>query len=470
MKKILLLISLSYIIVLFAGCALEHNSTLQSSSNNDDNNTTIDLSTLSVDETYRRTADLIYGETFSDSEYINLYTFLKGVETGSIFNSQKGIGTVNNGVTAGVILQSIYYFAQDAKTNNTDTQMIPFTDKTTFSDAAKFNSFMADIANYDNTALTNMLAPVTANQDALLAIEETFLPMLLDASSSASKGSNTSLNISMNDYNVIANTAYVFAAPMFNLAETNSSDKNIIAQLLSVNLYNLSSNAKYKLTYNQSLKYFRDSFLTDIAPAEQLNMFNSIVSDAIVNNGKIGGMPYKNNINDVIAAANPYNETSVDYYLYPLITKTLYGAPYDEFYSIEDKDVYLFIQNNPSSNLAVNNTLTFYQKLKSLGIKVPADYAAVSLTGYKTLADIVAENLKNNNLMYADFNADSTIFQTNVMDILFPPTIFADAPVCQMIKEFNKNIDDYAVSDSGYTGVFDSSFSSADNPCGIIIE
>lgn len=469
MKKILLLISLSYIIVLFTSCALEHNSSLQSSSNND-NNTTIDLSTLSVDETYRKTADLIYGETFSDSEYANLYTFLKGVETGSIFNSQKGIGTVNNGVTAGVILQSIYYFSQDAKTNNTDTQMIPFTDKTTFSDTAKFNSFMADIANYDNTALTNMLAPVTANQDTLLAVEEAFLPMLLDASSSASKGSNTSLNISMNDYNVIANTAYVFAAPMFNLAETNSSNKNIIAQLLSTNLYNLSSNAKYKLTFNQSLKYFRDSFLKDIAPAEQLNMFNSIVSDAIVNNGKIGGTPYKNSINDAIAVTNPYNETSVDYYFYPLITKTLYGAPYDEFYSIEDKDVYLLILNNPSSNLAVNNTLTFYQQLKSLGLKVPASSAAVSLAGYKTLAEIIAENLKNNNIMYADFNTDTDVFQTNVLDSLFPSTILSDAPVCQMIEEFNRSIDDYAASDSGYTGVFDSSFSSANNPCGITIE
>lgn len=469
MKKILLIISLLYIIILSASCALEHNNSLTSSTD-EDNNTNIDLSTLTVDDCYKIVAELLYGEAFSDIEYANLYTFLKGVETGSIFNSKTGIGSVNNGVTAGVILQSIYYFVQDAKVNNTDAQMLPFLEKTTFSDTSKFNAFMADIAGYNNTALVNMLLPVTANQNTLLSIEEMFLPMLLDASSSASKGSNTSINISMNDYNVIANSAYVFAAPMFNLSQTNSSDKDIIASLLSVNLYNLSSNAKYKLTYNQSLKFFRDSFLSDIAPADQLTMFNTLVSDAVINNGKVGGEPYKNGINDAVAAANPYNDNTVDYALYPLITKTLYGAPYDEYYYSEDKDIYLLADNNPASNQAVNNTLTFYQKVKSIGLKVPVNSSAVTITGYKTIAEIIAIHLKNNGFMYSNFNVSTDIFQSAVMDVLFPSTISETAPVCQMIKEFNKNIDEYALSDSGYTGAYDPGFSDAYNPCNITIE
>lgn len=468
MKKILLTISLLYMIILSASCALEHSNSLTAST--DEDNASIDLSTITVDESYRIVAEQLYGEAFSDSEYANLYTFLEGVETGSIFNSKSGIGDVNNGVTAGVVLQSLYYFVQDAKTNNTDTQLLPFLEKTTFSDSAKFNTFMADIAGYDNTAIVSMLFPVTASQEALLAIEEEFLPMLLDASSSASKGSNTSINISMNDYNVIANSAYVFAAPMFNLAQTNTADKDIIASLLSVSLYNLSSNAKYKLTYNQSLKFFRDSFLSEIAEADQLAMFNSIVSDAVVNNGKVGGEPYKNDINDAIAATNPYSESTVDYALYPLITKTLYGAPYDEYYYSEDKDIFLLVDNNPASNQAVNNTLTFYQKIKSIGLKVPVDSSAVSLTGYKTLAELIAVSLRNNNFMYSNFNASADIFQSSVMDVLFPSTISESAPVCQMIKEFNKNIDHYALLYPGYTGAFDAGFTSAYNPCSITIE
>ena len=133
---------------------------------------------------------------------------------------------------------------------------------------------------------------------------------------------------------------------------------------------------------------------------------------------------------------------------------------------VEDLNIYTLIDNNPASNLAVNNTLEFYQKLKTIGLKVPVK--KTSLIGYKALADVIAENLKDNNIMYQNFN--STNFTADVMNIMFPSSIVESSPVCIMIKEFNTAVDNSALSHADNAGVFDPSFDSNNyNPCNIIV-
>lgn len=118
----------------------------------------------------------------------------------------------------------------------------------------------------------------------------------------------------------------------------------------------------------------------------------------MAHDGKQGGEPYKNDINDAVLTVNPYSEDTTDNGLYSVITKRLYGAPFDPYNNITDLDTYILIDNNPASNLAVNNTLEFYQKLKTLGLKVPTK--KTSLIGYKALADIIVESLKYNKIIY----------------------------------------------------------------------
>lgn len=467
MKKILLVVSLMLVVFFIISCADENNSNnTQASGNGDSEN--VDLGTLTADESYKRVALLLYGETFSDAEYNNLYTFLKGIETGSIFNSGLGIGEVNNGISAAVVMQTLYYFAQDANDANTDMQITPLLYRSTFSSSEEFNKFITGLADYDNTAIVNMLSPVVISQSVLKKSVEKYLPWLLDASSSASQGSNTNINLTYDEFNVIVNVAYMFSYPVFNLTGLNIADEDIISSLMSTNLYNLNNQTKFKTTYNHSIKYFRDNFLPQTATTRQLVVFSDVVKDTVQNNGMVGGSPYKGDANDAVLVNNPYEASSTDYTLYPLIAKTLYGSPYDAVYSSENKDEYLSMDNNPASNLAVNNTLVFYQKLKTLGLKI--SIVSTSLAEHKNLAEIVAVYLRDNSLIYQDFNQQSDIFTTTVMNVMFLDVIEETSPVCSLVKEFNKSVEDAALSNTDYAWSFDSSFSSAYNPCNITIE
>lgn len=437
----------------------------------DDNSSLgINIDNISKFDGYRMVADMLYTNPLTDEEYDRLYTFLEGIEQGNIFlNAQTGIGTVNNGIAAGAVLQSLYYTVSDDSKNSANqySLLYPMLKKETFSDNNTFNNFMASIETFDNTQLNTVLSPITVYQDTLLATVKQFLPNLLDVYSSASKGSDANIVILLDEYSIIANTAYVFASPMLSDAASSVNNVSEISSILSSSLYNLSKNAKYKNTYSKSVKYFKDSFIGEIAPVETFTLYNTVVKDTLANNGKVGGEPYKNGVNDAVLAANPYSEDTTDSGLYPVIAKRLYGAPYDPYIDTEDVDTYILIENNPASNLAVNNSLEFYKKLKTLGLKVPVK--KTSLIGYKALADIISENLKYSSIMYQNFN-DSTNFTANVMDIMFPATITEASPVCIMIKEFNKAVDDSALSYIDNAGAFDSSFdSSVYNPCNITV-
>lgn len=436
----------------------------------DNTSSGINMDEINAFEGYRMVADMLYTPAFTDEEYERLYTFLQGIEQGSIFtNAQTGIGTVNNGVAAGAILQSLYYTVSDDSKNSTGTYtaLYPMLEKETFSDNDTFNNFMQSIETFDNTQLNTLLTPVTVYQDTLLATVEKFLPNLLDVSSSASKGSDANIITILDEYSIIANAAYVFASPMLNESTAAVNNVSEISSILSDSLYNLSKNAKYKNTYSKSVKYFKDNFMTQIAPADDLALYNNVSKDTLAHDGKVGGEPYKNDANDAVLTANPYNEDTTDNGLYPVIAKRLYGAPFDPYGDVEDVNTYTLIDNNPASNLAVNNTLEFYQKLKTIGLKVPA--AKTSLVGHKTLADIIAENLKDNNIIYQNFN-DSTNFTANVMNVMFPATITEASPVCIMIKEFNTAVDNSALSHADNAGVFDPSFDSNNyNPCNITV-
>lgn len=466
MKRIVIVVCLLLVVSLIISCADENNNNTPSSVIDD--NANIDLSTLNPDESYKRVAVLLYGDTFSDAEYSNLSIFLNGLESGSIFSSGQGIGEVNNGVSAGVIMQSLYYYAQDAYDANTNTEITPLLYRSTFSSSEEFNKFISGLANYDNTALVNMLSPVVLSQNIINKSVETYLPWLLDASSSASQGSNTNINLTYDEFNVIVNVAYLFSYPVFNLTGLNITNEDIISSLMSTNLYNLNKQTKYKITYNHSIKYFRDNFLPQTATTRQLVVFSDVVKDALQNNGMVGGSPYKGDVNDAVLVSNPYEASSTDYTLYPLIAKTIYGSPYDATYSSDNKDEYLSMDNNPASNLAINNTLVFYQKLKTLGLKVPQ--ISTSLSEHKNLAEITAVNLMDNGFIYRDFNQSADIFITNVLNVMFPTVISETSSVCSLVKEFNKSVEDAALSNADYAWILDSSFSSANNPCNIAVE
>lgn len=419
---------------------------------------------------YRMVADMLYTTSLTDEEYERLYKFLQGIEQGNIFlNAQAGIGTVNNGVTAGAVLQSLYYTVSDDSSNNTNqySLLYPMLVKETFSDNDTFNNFMSSIEPFDNTQLNTVLSPLTVYQDTLLAAVKEFLPNLLDVSSSASKGSDANIIIRLDEYSIIANTAYVFASPMLNNSAAAVNNISVISSILSSSLYNLSKNAKYKNTYSKSVRYFKDNFMGQIASADTLALYDTVSKDTLAHDGKVGGEPYKNGVNDAVLTANPYNEDTTDNGLYPVIAKRLYGAPFDSYGDSENLDEYILIDNNPASNLAVNNSLEFYQKLKTLGLKVPLK--KTSLIGYKALADIISENLKYSNIIYQNFN-DSTNFTANVMNVMFPSAINELSPVCIMIKEFNKAVDESALSYPDNAGAFDQSFdSSVYNPCSITV-
>lgn len=456
------------IFALILGCSDRyHNGTIRTV--NDNTSIGVDIDNISTFEGYRMVADMLYTTPLTDDEYERLYTFLQGVEQGNIFsNAQKGIGTVTNGVAAGAVLQSLYYTVSDDSKNNTNqyTLLYPILEKTTFSDDTTFNNFMSSISSFDNTQLNQVLTPITVYQDALKATVKQFIPNLLDVSSSASKGSDANIVILLDEYSIIANTAYVFASPM--LSDSASAVNNIpeISSVLSNSLYNLSKNAKYKNTYSKSVKYFKDSFMGEIAPVDSFTLYNTVAKDTLAHDGKVGGEPYKNDATDDTLTTNPYNIDTTDYGLYPVIAKRLYGAPYDPYSATEDLETYILIDNNPASNLAVNNSLTFYQKLKTLGLKVPAK--KTSLIGYKSLADIVSENLKYSNIMYQNFN-DKANFTAKVMDVMFPSALSESSQVCIMIREFNKAVDESALSHADNAGAFDPSFDGSVNPCNITV-
>ena len=105
-----------------------------------------------------------------------------------------------------------------------------------------------------------------------------------------------------------------------------------------------------------------------------------------------------------------------------------------------------------------NNMLKIYQQLKANGLKAPLITSAI---GAKTLGTVIAKHLRDNGIVYLNSNVSATSNQAaqTQFDTLVN-LLFTDAdgdgviPACELIKEYNKTLDDAAIGNSYNTGYY----------------
>lgn len=489
MKKgiLLILILTSFIIV---SCAVDEHPFVTS-----DNRISItdELKNLSREEAYQKTADDLYMGYLSTTGFNNLLSILTEIEKGTIHGSLDkpayAIGDITSPYVAAVILQKLY---TTMKYDNLPDTLSP-EQKTALSaitNPAKLETDYAGIRgallNFDPARyqeLADQFKAFVDHQDIIGKIVEDYANRLLTTSSSASKPSGSDDNVTVDNFQVVVNAASTIAAG-FNASITGKiTDNGTVTSLISDSLYNLSDASKLQITYNQSLRYFLTDHYPKIADNTSMALFSTVLKEFINNNGKTTG-PQMGNIasGDIEAPVeDPYVKADKSEYkggtsstIYNVIAKRLYGAPLDPTRNYTDADNKAsFLDNNTTSYVSRKNALTFYQKLREFGMKIP--YKTVtSIPGHKTIADIISKHLRMNGFSYKDFNVDTTTFQ-KVIETMFAQKNINGVqtyPVCALIQEVNTAIDESATGHFENDGDYNATFLSdtaTNNVCKITL-
>lgn len=469
MKKgiLLILILTSFIIV---SCAVDEHPFITS-----DNRISIteELKNLSREEAYQKTADDLYGGYLSPVGFSNLLSILTEIEKGTIQGNP--IGDITSPYVAAVVLQKLYTAMEydklpDGIDNDTKLALSAIRDPAKLeTDYAGIRGAFLKFPNTTYKTLADQYKAFVDHQDIIGKIVEDYANRLLTTSSSASKPSGSDDNVTVDNFQVVVNAASTIAAG-FNEGITGKiTDNGTVTSLISDSLYNLSDASKLQITYNKSLRYFPSKYYPEIADNVSLGLFSKVLTDYINNNGKTTGPQMGNTESGDNAepTPDPYGDLDTSDYnggtsstIYNVIAKRLYGAPLDPTRNYTDADNKAsFLDNNTTSYISRDNALTFYQKLREYGMKIP--YKTVtSIPGHKTIADIISKHLRMNGFSYKDFNVKTAAFE-NVIDTMFAQKNINGVqtyPVCALIQEVNTAIDEsaiaYFMNDGDYNATF----------------
>lgn len=472
MKKgiLLILILTSFIIV---SCAVDEHPFVTSDNRID---ITEELKNLSRVEAYQKTADDLYMGYLSATGFNNLLAILTAIEKGTLQGNP--IGDITSPYVAAVILQKLYTTMKyDNLPNNLDepTKLA----LSAITDPAKLETDYAGIRSalvnftpkrYEELAL--QFKAFVDHQDIIGKIVEDYANRLLTTSSSASKPSGSDDTVTVDNFQVVVNAASTIAAGFNKGIVGKITDNATVTSLISDSLYNLSDASKLQITYNQSLRYFLTDHYPKIADNVSMALFSTVLTEFINNDGKTTGPQMGDTESGDIAepVTDPYGIDDTSEYkggtsstIYNVIAKRLYGAPLDPTRNYTDADNKgSFLDNNTTSYVSRDNALTFYQTLRTFGMKIP--YKTVtSIPGHKTIADIISKHLRMNGFSYKDFNVNTTTdretFQ-KVMDTMFKPktTGSNDYPVCALILEVNTAIDESAAGHFENDGDYNATF------------
>lgn len=481
MKKgiILAVILLSFIIV---SCA-EHDHPIPESLQQRVD-ITAEFDNLTRDEAYLKTANELYGGSYylSTGAFNNLMSILGEIENGSLQGNP--IGEVKSPYVAAVILQNLY--TRMKKENLQAIQALypnitfDIDNLSAITDANKLESNYTQIrsalVNFPSSyykQLADQFKTVVDHQDLITMITKDYAARLLTTSSSASKPSGSDDNVTIDNFNTVVNVATTIADAFSAEVTGIVTDNDTVVSLISDNLYNLTDATKMQLSYNQSLRFFKEIYYPQLADNLSFSQFKSVLTMYINNNGKTNGIQRGDTatgdlgaqVDDGFATKDDTFKGGTNVSIYPVIAKRLYGAPYDPYARTTLNDDYTkqqFLASNNASYVAINNALTFYSELRKFGLKIPYRYQT-SVSGHQTIADTISHYLRLDNFTYASFN-DNESFKT-VMSTMFQPRTEGgkDYPVCQIITEVNAAIDTAAAGFFGNEGDYDFRFLYGEN-------
>lgn len=475
MKKGILLVLIAITSFIIVSCAAHEH---PADTNAKITDITEEFKTLTREEAYQKTANDLYMGALTQNGFNYLLSLLTEIEKGSLQGYP--IGDITSPYVAAVILQKLYTTMQ----NLPDT--ISATEREILAGIAdpvkietNYGQIRSALAGLNETlyqGLSAQYSAVVSHQDIISQVVEKYANMLLTTSSSASKPSGSDDNVTVDTFYVVVNAATTISSNFTGNITGTVTDNDTVVSLIADNLYNLSDATKLQLSYNKSLRYFINTYYPQIADNDSFAMFSEVLTDFINNNGKTSGpqMGDTNTGDNATAVANPYTvytepamyNGGTNATIYGVIAKRLYGAPLDptrNYTETNSKDS--FLDNNTTSYVARDNALTFYQKLREYGMKIP--YGTVtSISGHKTIADIVSKHLRQNGISYKDFNVkrgEETVVTPNLFDnattkMFTAPSTGGLPPVCALIQEVNSAIDESTISFYGNDGDYSFDF------------
>lgn len=446
MKKLFLIpLALIFIIAVIAGCADSSHSGVDNASTTNRDAVIVPLDSMSVDEAILETSSRMYYTELSDVAKSNILMFFNTFATGIAPDGQKinsgsdgGFGTMENPHVASAVVQLFYFYAKGvsmpglpATPNNPFKALLSYSSLIDSAVVAETISKIRAMPPAEYEKIEIMFSTIVKSQKAIADIAKSYESRLLDSSSSASKTSGGGGTVLVDEYQVSANIAYVIALfPLF--SNSAAIDANVDdVEMVSKTLYDFNEASKLKLSYDKLLHYFN---VYEIATNDEIEKIIVPVVRDILENDIPGGTPPSEAL-----MTNPYRDNTTDYYLIDNITKRLYGAP-------DEKNI---------SNAALNRTLELHKKLREYGMKLPK--GKTSDVGMENVSSTIVKYLRENGIVYMNFNKDVSTFTTNVINKVFPTdttgttgqagtTQPADIIGCQIIAEVNKSIDDSAKS------------------------
>lgn len=487
MKKIFSLLILTTV-TLFFGCADEdsttppaadtsYNALLRDKSVND----------FTEEEAVYMTAQNLYNiSEISEDAKKNLMTFYEMMKNGSIIPNGQGLGDIKYPSIASTAFQSLFQnlLAAPAQMGDIKTKSILTYSSVNVSEE-EFSALLLEITNSqaDISFLSGFMyvinSFVTANQEYIKTVSDTYESLLLDSSSSASKTAGGGGPIGYKKYNVSANIAYLFSSlamqmqVVFDYDLENQKDRT---SFISNMVYYLNDSTKLKITYDKYLLYFNVEKVFDINE-NYIPYIQGMLVDINTSTEIPGGSPYpatymvKNSgvshKADEQAATNPYKaivdafpgRNVADDIIYKTLGEKLIGSPAgNEMYRSDSSD---YSRLKPT-NIVTNNMLVLYQKLRSYGLKAPYFTSEI---GASSLSLVIAKHVSNYGILYYTANKGmdglGNIGGVDVQNIsaLIDGFFLQDSssgivPACELIKEYNKTLDDSAIDRAGNKGYF----------------
>lgn len=470
MRKIFILFILTTV-TLFFGCSDEDSNTT-TAADTSYNVLLRDYSVndFTVEEAVYMTAQNLYNiSELSEDAKRNLMNFYEAMKDGSITADSQGLGDIKYPSIASTVFQFLFQQLQQSSAGNVkkimDYSIINVSEE-------EYNTLLAAIQNTQADTeflkgfMNNIHLFVTTNQEYIAAISHTYENLLLDSSSSASKTAGGGGPIGYKKYNLSANIAYLFSSlamqmqVIFNYDLENHKDRtSFIADMI----YYLNDSTKLKITYDKYLLYFDVSKVIDVHN-DYLIYLQAMVKDINETKEIPGGSPYPATYmvinkddssikSDEKPETNPYENIAkefpdrnvADMLIYQTLGEKLLGSPAGNvLYRGAD-----YSRLKPT-NTVTNNMLYLYKKLRENGLKAPYFTSEI---GANSLCFVIAKHTANYGIVYLTANNGVGNIK-ELIDNFFQKNSQGIVPACELIKEYNKTLDDSAINIASNKGYF----------------
>lgn len=472
MKKILLLLTSALAVFCIAGCAEEETPAPVVELSFEEKVSRTNVNDISEEEAIYMTVQSLYGvPELSAGVKERVMRVYEGLQDGKIFGEGgpvAGMGDVKHSSIASAVFQSLYRTV-DASNSENLKKLLSYSG---LDNETIFNEAMAAVVQNPEDQkviqdfVNNFAWYVISSQDNIVNIAEQYITLLADSSSSASKTAGGGGVVSSQEYLVSANIAYAFTDIAIKTKIALNFDAKKYpekVEFLATTLYNLTEATKLRITYDKALAYFSiNDAIPGIDSAAVYTLINTILTDINTTTQIPGGMPYPATYvvkaydngtmptvtPDEAAVSVPYYKgadgklVSADEAVYTSLGNYLLASPAgNTIYAGSD-----YSQLSPT-NMVNNNMLKIYKKLKENGLKAPLITSAI---GAKALGNVIAKHLRDNGIVYLNSNVSATSNQAaqtqfdNLVAALFMNNNGV-IPACELIKEYNKTLDDAAI-------------------------